>query len=714
MSHFETNPKTLKDILRQVNAGELALPNFQRNFVWDPGATEELIESIMRRYPAGSLLFLKHMGEGFDVREFEGAPGLTSKSTASAIVLDGQQRLTSLYQAFFGRGEHRFFLDLKALRGPSDIEEAVWHETFTRSRGKGYLDREYQARELICPLEVIFGKNGGFHAWVDEIMEIRSEQGEDVKPLRAEMRQIHEQWIAPIMEYPFPVITLPANTPLDAVCKMFETLNRRGVKLTVFELLMARAYANSISLRDMWEKAIKENPIIEEFGIDPYYVLQVVSLLSKKSIKRSDVLNLEPKIISQHWKDALGGMNETLKLLQNELGVLHADLLPYNPMIVPLTAFFVRVSDIKGPKIGAVREKLMQWFWASVFSQAYEKSPTSRVVSDFKELTQWLFEEGPRPKALDALYFSPDLFLGITPQQRALYRGTLLLATSNGARDLHNGEKLTSEYLERERVDDHHIFPHDYLKGKYPEDRINGVLNRTLIDAITNRRIQANAPSRYVGEIVKELGTEKTRQVFESHLIPYNELVKDDFGAFCEARAHVLFEALQKKVGFPIPNTPPEVEFEDTGLDEEEETTPRDKIDPAFVNARPEALLADEAPWVGELFDKFTDIVRQANPDIWWKVKAHSLSYLSPDRTFIDLTISRKGLRGKMFTRGKPIAGVEPIVQRDHGGALWGRFSIGKNPDWPHVSQAVRESFDRIKKAVEGGEKTGWWATRPK
>src|SRR3712207_6099729 len=80
MSHFETNPKSLKDLLTQINMGELALPDFQRNFVWDPSATEELIESIMRKYPAGSLLFLKHDGTGFEVREFEGAPKLGSKT----------------------------------------------------------------------------------------------------------------------------------------------------------------------------------------------------------------------------------------------------------------------------------------------------------------------------------------------------------------------------------------------------------------------------------------------------------------------------------------------------------------------------------------------------------------------------------------------------------------------------------------------------------
>ena len=95
MSHFDTNPKSLKDLLTQIDMGELVLPDFQRDFVWDPSATEELIESIMRKYPAGSLLFLKHDGSGFQVREFEGATKLRSTVGASYLVLDGQQRMTS-------------------------------------------------------------------------------------------------------------------------------------------------------------------------------------------------------------------------------------------------------------------------------------------------------------------------------------------------------------------------------------------------------------------------------------------------------------------------------------------------------------------------------------------------------------------------------------------------------------------------------------------
>jgi len=254
MSFFETNPKPLKLLLTQIHNGELALPDFQRDFVWDPSAIEELIESIMRNYPAGSLLFLKHGGEGFQVREFEGAPALKSQMGTSYLVLDGQQRMTSLYQAFYGKGEHRFFLDIKELMESGDIEAAVWHESEKRCQRQGLLKVETQAEKLICPLQVVMGE--GFDSWIDSIMELRPEKAESAKELRAQLRQVNKDLVQPILDYQFPVITLGDNTPLDAVCKMFETLNRRGVKLTVFELLMARSFANKVSLRQLWDSTL--------------------------------------------------------------------------------------------------------------------------------------------------------------------------------------------------------------------------------------------------------------------------------------------------------------------------------------------------------------------------------------------------------------------------------------------------------------------------
>lgn len=127
MSLFEdTNPRELKELLRQIHHREASLPDFQRDFVWDPNMTQELIVSIAENYPAGSLLRLRNSHNLFASREFQGAPALDG-AQSTYLVLDGQQRLTSLYQAFYGVGEHRYYLNLRQLVDGADFEDCVFH-----------------------------------------------------------------------------------------------------------------------------------------------------------------------------------------------------------------------------------------------------------------------------------------------------------------------------------------------------------------------------------------------------------------------------------------------------------------------------------------------------------------------------------------------------------------------------------------------------------
>ena len=96
---FYPTSEKLRFLLESIHNREVALPDFQRDFVWDPRATEELIESICQNSPAGSLLRIKNSTDFyFAPREFEGSPELNGHEP-SYLILDGQQRLTSMYQA---------------------------------------------------------------------------------------------------------------------------------------------------------------------------------------------------------------------------------------------------------------------------------------------------------------------------------------------------------------------------------------------------------------------------------------------------------------------------------------------------------------------------------------------------------------------------------------------------------------------------------------
>ena len=169
MSLFEdTNPRALKDLLAEIHNRTTALPDFQRDFVWDPGATQELVVSIASNYPAGSILRVRDAKRVFAAREFEGAPPLEG-AKHTFLVLDGQQRLTSLYQAFYGVGEHRYFLDLAKLTDGSDFEEAIFHERATTKRAKALENFALQAKEQLLPLSVLKGGAGGFLQWILQV-----------------------------------------------------------------------------------------------------------------------------------------------------------------------------------------------------------------------------------------------------------------------------------------------------------------------------------------------------------------------------------------------------------------------------------------------------------------------------------------------------------------------------------------------------------------
>jgi hypothetical protein len=463
MSLFEdTNPRALKDLLAEIHSRTMALPDFQRDFVWEPGATQELIVSIASNYPAGSLLRVRDAKRVFAAREFEGAPSLAGRRHT---FLDGQQRLTSLYQAFYGVGEHRYYLNLGKLLDGGDFEEAIFHVRASTKWAQARESFDLQARELILPLNVLKGGAGGFLQWLLRVTNPMP--SEERNRMLDALTKINEQWIKTIDDYHFPVVTLSDKTEPDALCAIFETLNRTGVKLSVFELLTARFWPQNIRLRELWDKAREEHGIIEDFEVDPYYVLQSIALASREapSCKRNDVLNLAAADVEAWWPKVVSGLAGGLAILREDCKVMLPKWLPYQTMLVPLAAVLTKSGMPKTAEAGAQREKLKRWFWCAVFGQAYESSPNSQSAKDVGELVAWL-AGGPAPETVRAMRFDPKALRDVTPRQRSIYRGTicLILGTGTGARDFHTQSVITGKLMNEEGIDDHHVFPADFLE----------------------------------------------------------------------------------------------------------------------------------------------------------------------------------------------------------------------------------------------------------
>lgn len=557
MSIFEdTNPRALKELLGEIHSRMTVLPDFQRDFVWEPGATQELIVSIAKNYPAGSLLRVRDAKRVFACREFEGAPKLDGKKH-TFLVLDGQQRLTSLYQAFYGVGEHRFYLHLKKLMEGADFEEAISHERANTKLAKARESFEVQASELILPLSALKTGAGGFLNWLMQV----------TNPMTAEMRQqmqnalmkVNQEWIATIDDYHFPVVTLSDETAPDALCTIFETLNRTGVKLGVFELLTARFWPQNINLRELWDKVRTDHPVIAEFKVDPYYILQGIALASRKapSCKRSDVLDLAATDIKEWWPRVVYGLSTGLEILRDDCKVVLPKWLPYQTMLAPLAAVLARHPLPKTPEAGARREMLRRWFWCAVFGQAYESAPNSQSAKDVTALSEWLTGKLP-PEVVTSFKFDPKALREVTPRQRSVYRGVMCLILANGARDFHTQSIITGKLIGDEGIDDHHVFPDNFLetkKGIKAARHRDCVLNRTLIDRTTNQLISDRPPSDYLAEIRKTNGF-PFDTVLASHCLPVGDGAPywtDDYEAFLVWRQERLWKAIKDVTGATDP-----------------------------------------------------------------------------------------------------------------------------------------------------------------
>lgn len=565
MEAFQTNPVSLRHLLSEIHERELALPDFQRDFVWDPRATEELIESISRAFPAGSLLFMPWRENAFSPRAIQGAPELDGVRPQK-LVLDGQQRLSSLYQACYGAGEYRYFVDFKPLLEDSaDVEEAIFYRH--RNSSKKYSTIEQQAQLLTLPLGVLFGGDG-FHAWLEAISSHLDLNGDALAALRTALREAYERTVKPIEDYRFPVVELAASTSLEAVCSIFETLNRTGIRLSVFDLLAARFYAQHLDLRREWERTVAQHPIIEEFEINRYYVLQSVALRAKGSVKRGDVLDLSVKDVREHWDSVANGYSAALEMLREECGVLTGKWLPYGYLLVPMAALWDQAIEVGGPASAANRARLQRWFWCSGISASYDRAANTQAARDFAELQRWI-GGGPEPTTVVDFTFEARRLREITPKQQSVYKALMSLVLRDKARDFHRGRELTAASIAARRVDDHHIFPRAYLnptgsEPAYPSQLVDCILNRTLIDADTNQRIGKRPPNEYMGEIRAELesaGDGVFQEVLDSHLLPTGDgspLIEADFSAFLDWREGRIAERIAELTGTPLESFSPQ------------------------------------------------------------------------------------------------------------------------------------------------------------
>ncbi|EFE74986.1 DUF262 domain-containing protein [Streptomyces filamentosus] len=558
---FEATPRQLSNLVTRIRSGEIALPDFQRDFVWDSSKTEELIQSIISKFPVGTLLFWKQGSESlFASRSFQGAPSLGEKSPAE-LVLDGQQRLTALYQALTGTGDERFYLKVdefieQATGRILDFHEVNFDRAIISVPVATSKAQEKKNIEILKPSHFPVADVSSFDDWLDEYVEALATDNPEIdqKAEKSLYRRMRDKYVIPLRAYGLPVVTLPETTPIEAVCTIFETLNRTGKPLGPFELLTARYFPQGVYLRDDWEEAKSNYKALVDFNVDPYNVLQAVCLRAHGSAQRSDVLKkLEAEDIKKHWNPVIKGIAGVLDMLQADCGLVAPKWLPYGMLLIPMGAVWPEISSLDPLDRASAYARLQRFFWCSVFTTNYDQGANSQVGADYALLKTWAVSgTGTPPEAVEDLPVSAATFRDASVRRKALYSGLMCLLVTSRAEDFHTGQAMTPHRVSESQIDSHHIFPKAFLKREGSTESSELLLNRSLIDAETNRIIKDRAPSVYLKEMAEAYGTDKLKSVLATHAIKSDDtdgISRDDYGAFLEERLEIVAKMVERATG---------------------------------------------------------------------------------------------------------------------------------------------------------------------
>jgi hypothetical protein len=585
---FETNPIFLSSLLGDIKTGKIQLPDFQRGWVWEDERIRGILASVSRSFPIGALMTLETGGDAkFHPRPVEGV-SLPDAVEPDVLVLDGQQRLTSLFQATtYGQVvatvnirkqpiKRWFYFDMGRALGPSeDREEAIVgvpEDRVQRTLAVVKLDlstREKEFEELHFPCEKLFDT----FEWQNGFLQYSK-----FDPAKTELfMHFQAEVLQRFQSYQIPVIKLKKSVEKEAVCHVFEKVNTGGVVLTAFELLTATYAADNFRLRDDWygsseRKVIGAQPIMAVKkvlrGVQNTDFLQAITLVytyrrqqedlrlgkSKDvaagvSCKRSAVLSL-PKDGYQTLRDhVLTGFLRAAKFLTLEHIFLDRDL-PYQTQLVPLAAILAELGD-RWEELGT-KQKVRQWYWSGVLGELYGGAVESRHARDLPECLGWIRGGGPLPTTVRDANFNPDRLLTLCTRNSAAYKGIYALLMQRGGREFLTDAPISFQTYEEEKVDIHHIFPQAWCKSyKIERKRMDCIVNKTAISSRTNRSIGGAAPSKYLPTLEKRgnIGSATMDEILSTHLISSAELCNDNFDAFFESRHKSLLELIVKAMG---------------------------------------------------------------------------------------------------------------------------------------------------------------------
>ncbi len=584
---------SLTTLINRLKEGRFVIPDFQREFEWQPWDIRELVRSLFLDYYIGSLLLWKSKPENFAALSCEPIYGFTGNSNPEHIVLDGQQRLTALYYAFLapdvpapGRA-NRYLYHVRIDRFSDGNYDEAFQYDWTQRAVLLLGDQKAQYKNHIFPLSVI-GRGGwelpnwvqGYEAYWADLAANSETSGDSASKgdakRRAEDAHTFGEHVRGITEqYQVSYIELDRDIALDKVCDIFTQINSRGIRLDVFDLVNALLKPKGLQLKHMWREAAPHLDFVDTERMN-VYILQVMSILKQaycspkylyyllpgqeKSVRepngslKKEVLVPDTAAFEELWLRAVDALAKAIDLLRHpqEFGAISSEYLPYISILPAFAALQTQAQAVQPNAQLDAQRKIRHWYWASVFMNRYSGSVESTSARDFLDVKTWFSDDLAEPSLIPE-FQSRFRSLELRREVRrgtSVYNGIFNLLVLHGARDW-----MTGNVPQYGDLDDHHIVPKNWGKGQVGVGSlIDTILNRTPLTADTNRRvIRDRLPNAYLPELIQDNGEVTVRATLESHFISHiafdilcrNPFTPQDYDDFLAERQRTLQEAIE-------------------------------------------------------------------------------------------------------------------------------------------------------------------------
>lgn len=572
--------QSLKQLILDIDDKKIFLPEFQRDFVWEISKTYDLFDSLVKDIFVGAIIYGI---PSFDIaiREIDNRKKITKGKKRAALeirtitkkeiedknkiggnfrlILDGQQRTTSLYRALKGTDEVWFI---------SKNEDEIQNTSFENAKLEDLLEEiagEQDADRLSIKISDVWDIEQNDYD-DDEVKErffyqtsyyqnYHNLEGFDTKSEFKKYRNLRKK-ITDLIKSEKLLSFYLLDMNLEKFVIFFERSNTRGVQLNFIDILAAKLYTGNFNLKEKIKQFEHQNP---DYKLVPEIIVRSIAFIksSPKEINRNFILTkLEADDFKEWWDKLCKWYKVTLDYLFQNNFIISQDWMPYENMVIPLMNFLKEIGGDFHQMNPNQKKFIDYWYWNSIFSMRYSGSSNERIIEDSNILIQ--IAKGRRinsasffNKLAKIQVLAPEDIYSFDKKANAVYKGILNLINfeNSGLLNWNNDAKLSLNST----LEDHHIFPKNYLQkmlvNESEKDLMDCVANRTLIPKVQNIKISDQTPSEYLNQI-KEKNPEIERSL-ENHLIT-KELLDGEFDKeynfFLELRANSIFELVKKHI----------------------------------------------------------------------------------------------------------------------------------------------------------------------